>query len=399
MTMLLEEWLNETNCSAIVREVRELSCYMAVGQWTQAHQKKIFWRNRQGVVFPLEHAKVISLSCILAGDPGSYKSEAVRFVKKVCRAYNDLVLSRMSPTHQPIPIFPYDQVTKEFLLTDLAQQTKLLADANAPCITTIFIDELINFLNRREYVEPLVGLLNSLLDQPPEYAAGTQKRQGELIKRPLVSLFAACAPSWFKYMPEALFTGGYSGRCPFYWVRYPSDKERQPFGQVAHDGADRRLAEILWHLPQQDIVLTPDSIDIYAKWERDFGKEKAHDIQALDEWFKRRAIQSVRWASSISLAHGETEVTPEFMNEANKHMNWICQTLERVWEELDSDDSTRYRIFVSQLVGKEFSESQLFDLGVKCMKYSMRASSIIDYMKKSSILAVRPSTSKWFYRG
>lgn len=388
----LDQWLSETGCSAIPRRVKELSSYLTIAQWCQANQRTISWQNKAGQFFPLEHAKVISLSAFLCGDPGSYKSEAVRLIGKVLGHYNDLVMSRLPPDNAPIPIFPYDKITNEYLLTCLAQQSQQLPE-DQPTISTIIVDEAINFLNKRDYVEPLVGTLNSLVDQPSRYTTGTLKRQTEVIRRPIVSVILACAPGWFKHLPEAIFSGGWTGRCMFYAVPYPKDEERQPLGKVVESGGAARLAESLYYLPKGQITLSVEAIETYIKWETQFGKYKAHPLPAIDEWMKRRAIMAVRLASCIALAHGEVFVSNFHMDEANRHMEHIQATLEMVWDEIDSDDSTRFQTLLSLMRGRKFTEEELLSLAVTRMKSTSRAMQIIYYMKQSGMVV--SDGSKW----
>jgi hypothetical protein len=359
----------------------------------QAQLKTLEWENSSGHRFPLEHAKVVSLSAILCGDPGSYKSEAVRLINKVLDAYNELVLLRIPQDQVPIPIYPFDKVSNEFLLSCLAQQS-VGQPEGSPTISTIIVEEAINFLNKRDYVEPLIGTLNSLVDQPPKYATGTQKRQGEFIKRPVVSILLACAPGWFKHLPEAVFSGGWTGRCMFYNVPYPKDEDRQPLGKAIESGGAGRLAEVMYHFPKDPIILSYESIRIYEKWEREFGRHKAHPLPAIDEWLKRRAIMAVRFASAVALSNYETRVTPRYMEEADFHMRHIQVTLESVWDQIDSDDTTRYNALVQLLRGRILTEEELLNLAVARMKSTQRAMGILSYMKMNGIL-VAPEFGKW----
>lgn len=327
---LLEMWMDETTCSAVPAQVKEMACYLTIAAVCQAQQRTFKYLNPAGVEFDLGHVKVLSLSCILSGKPGSYKSETIRFMKRIMEETGIIFL------------YPHDQVTREFLLSTLVQEQQ---QKQLPAvISTVMVDELVNFLNKKEYVEPLIGTLNALLDQPPAYAVGTHKRGTETLLKPIVNMYAACAPAWFKFLPEALFTGGFAGRCMFYDVPYPSDDERQPRGKVCHAGAEKRLAAALLNMPNGYLKLTNKAINQYDVWEQEWGKEDMHPLPVLDEWFKRRAIQTVRLGGAVSLANGTNMVDEDHLLEANKHLEHVKKTLEKVWFEVDSDASTAHQM-------------------------------------------------------
>lgn len=378
--------------SAIPRQVKEYACYLFLGQLSQAQTRRIEWTTSHGEVHPLKHAKVVSLSSILVGKPGSYKSECVRFINKVCDRYNEACVAQPKQHLVPILIYPHDQCTKEMLLTTLSTMAKERGSADElhPIQTTILIDELINFLNKREYVEPLIGTLNSLLDQPPKYSVGTQRRQTEFIPHPIASIIAACAPSWFRYLPEALFTGGFSGRCAFYGVPYPKDSERQPMGSVSlHDG-DIRLGKLATYLPSGDFTMDPKASNLYMNWEREFGREDAHILEALDEWYKRRAIQSARLAGCIALSSGQTLIELHHMEEADFHMKHIEKTLEKVWEEIDGDYPTRHKMLVTSLSGSEMPMSEIESIAVRYLRTPSQAHATLDWWLNHGFL--KPTT-------
>lgn len=393
--MILETWLDETTPSAIPSQVKEWCCYLTIAQVLQARGQTLYYANTSGATFHLEHVKTISLSCILTGDPGSYKSEAVRLMKKVCMAYNDLALAmeNLHLTKPCVNVYPHDKVTSEWLLTTLYKWSKEREGSEESTCTSIFVDELVTFLNRKEYVAHLIGDLNCLMDQPPSYGVGTQKRQDEIILNPVASLLAACAPSWFKFLPEPLFTGGFTGRCMFYGVPYPKDEDRQPRGSAVRKGGALRIAKALFNMPDTPLVMTPEAIALYDTWERAWGKRRVHPLQALDEWFKRRAILSARLAGCVALAQYETSVTVHHMQRANFHMEHVLNTLEAVWEEIDSDDSIRFRVLQTALVGKALNDVELLDLAVDKMRSSGKAMQILDYMKRVGIIV--PKEGKW----
>ena len=148
--MLIDEWLTQTACSASREETKRMACYLTVAQVAQTQQRIFEYETTAGRRFPLPHLKVLSLSCILVGRPGSYKSETVRLIWKILDQYNILSLD-MESDPPAVPLYPHDQCTREFLLTTLSKQQ----DDDQPCHSSIIIEELVNFLNKREYVEPL----------------------------------------------------------------------------------------------------------------------------------------------------------------------------------------------------------------------------------------------------
>lgn len=395
----LDEWLTEMSCSAVNRQTKEFACYLLMGSVAQSQLRKFEYQNRQGIQAPLPHCKTASLSCILSGKPGSYKSETVRLIKRVLQ---DLY---------PADVYPHDQVTREYLVSTLqALQQRVTKNPDAskpgkqfsttmpPLPITIIIDELVNFLNRREYIEPLVGTLNTLLDQPPVYAVGTQTRKDEVVYNPVVNLIAACAPSWFKYLPEPLFTGGFAGRCLFYNVAYPSDEDRQPRGQIVQDGGVERLAEyVRRNTPKGNLVLTYEAILKHDVWEKEWGREDAHPLSVLDEWYKRRLVQTTRLAGAIALAHDSTTITPQWLDDANEHMTHVGKTLEEVWFEVEGDQSTQHKMLQLALANKAMTWAEIEDLAVKYLKSPVIAHRIIDWWVKHDVL-LEGKGSRWYFR-
>lgn len=392
--MLIDHWLSEMHTSALPKQVKEMACYLTIAQILTAQKRQASWTSSGDMVFPLHHVKTISMSCILVGKPGSYKSEAVRFIHRVLDRYSDRAMKTMNPHKPPVYIYPYDQCTREYLCTCLSERSKEVPEVQV----TMLIDELVNFLNKREYVEPLIGTLNSLLDQPPKYNVGTQKRKSELITKPIGALIAACAPGWFQYLPVALFTGGFAGRCMFYGVPYPRDEDRQPMGSICGEGAEERLGELLYYMTHEPLTLDSDASKIYMEWERLWGKEDAHPLEAIDEWYKRRAIQVVRLASCIGLSRDRHIINPEDMYEANFHMTHIQNTLESVWEELDGDYPTRYKMFRLQLIHQAYTLTEIEHMAIKYLRTPSQAHSTIDWWVNRGILCPVEG-GKWIYKG
>ena len=369
--------MNETTCSALPATVKELACYLCISSFAQHQERQFKYRTQTGNVFDLPHVKIIANSCILSGKPGSYKSETVRFIKRILDA-TKIVYN-----------YPHDQVTREFLLSTLVQEQIAKQQTSMP--VTIIIDELVNFLNKKEYVEPLIGTLNALLDQPDVYSVGTHKRSTEAIKRPIANIIAACAPSWFKYLPEALFTGGFAGRCMFYEVPYPSDDDRQPRGAVCVPGAEARLAASLLGLPNGHLILSTTSIAMHDQWEMEWGKEDAHPLGVLDEWLKRRAIQTVRLAGAVALSQNSIIIEEEHMLEANKHLEHVKKTLERVWFEVDTDAATAHKMLQIALAGKAISLVDIENLAVRHLRNPAYAQRVISWWLDHSILKPIPT--------
>ena len=380
---LIDAWFQETTTSAIPAQVKELACYITAASFAQAQERKFKYLNQAGVVQDLPHVKTISCSVILSGKPGSYKSECCRFVKRILE-------------HTQVPyIYPHDQVSREYMLSTLIneQDNKKLTSISS----TIVIDELVNFLNRKEYVEPLVGTLNALLDQPDTYASGTHRRGSEVLKKPVINLIAACAPSWFKHLPEALFTGGFAGRCMFYDVPYPSELERQPRGSVCLPGAEARLAQELINMPNGHLVLTYRAIQLHDMWEMSFGREDAHPLPVLDEWFKRRAIQTVRLAGGVALARGTTLIDDDEMLEANKHLEHVMKSVEKVWHEVDTDDVTAYRMLQLTLTGTKLTLNDTNNVATKYLRDPIRAQRIVSWWLEHRILKPVSNTTPQLY--
>lgn len=380
--MLIDEWMNETVTSAVPAQVKELACYLTCAAMAQSQERKVEYTNPSGHVLPLPHIKVISCSVILAGKPGSYKSETVRFIKRILEAT------------KAVYVYPHDQCTREFLLSTLVQEQQQKQQTSISA--TICIDELVNFLNKKEYVEPLIGTLNALLDQPDAYAVGTHKRQTETIHRPYANIIAACAPSWFRYLPEALFTGGFAGRCMFYDVPYPSDDQRQPRGSVCLPGAENRLAKLLLTMPNGHLVLTQEAIAQHDQWELEWGREDFHPLAVLDEWYKRRAIQAVRLAGGVALAHDTNIIDEEHLLEANKHLEHVKKTLEKVWFEVDSDTATAHRMLQIALASATggMRLKDIEDLAVRHLRNPGYAQRVIDWWISHGILVpVQQGTS------
>lgn len=369
---ILDLWLQETTCSAIPSQVKEFACFLAVAAVAQNQERRFKYKSYAGQISNLPHIKICSLSVIMTGKPGSYKSENIKFIQRV------LAASKL------VYLYPHDQCTREFLLSTLVQEQ---TQRKSPSISaTIMIDELVNFLNRKEYVEPLIGTLNALLDQPDKYAVGTHKRQTETLYRPLANIYAACAPSWFKYLPEALFTGGFAGRCMFYEIPYPSDDERQPRGMVCLSGAEARIAAALQHMPKGDFILTPSAIAQHDVWEMEWGKEDVHPLPVLDEWFKRRAIGTVRLAGAIALSTGTTDVDDYHMLEANKHMEHVKKSLERVWFDVDADAATAHKMLQMALAGKAMHLKDIEALAVRHLRNPAYAQRVISWWMQNDIL-------------
>lgn len=394
--MMIDDWLTQTSTSGLPQQVKEMACYLAIAQMTTAQERTVAWSTRDGHTHLMGNVKIISLSAILVGDPGSYKSETVRLIGRVLSAYNKMVLKNMKPDHPPVPIYPHDQVTREHLISTLSQQAH--SNPQGPTISCIIVDELINMLNKREYVEPLIGTLNSLLDQPEKYAAGTQKRQTEYIPRPLVSLLGACAPGWFQYMPEALFTGGYAGRCIFYGVPYPRDEDRQPFGRACAPAGEDVLGESLYNIPTEPLVLDSYASKLFMAWDKDYGRQHAHPLPAIDEWYKRRAIQAVRLACCICLSRNEVVVTCDHLEEADKHMRHIEKTLVYVWDQIDSDQLTRYRTIKSRLMGRELTMLELEDSIIEVLKNIRAGHSLLNQWREAGLI-VPVQGGKWKFKG
>jgi hypothetical protein len=379
----LQEWTYEMQTSALGRQIKEYACFVTLASIGQHQFRQFKYLNRQGVINDLHTPGVITTSVIFCGKPGSYKSELVRFMKRVLEATTECSL------------YPHDQCTREFLLSTLHEQqltTTEVVDGKVkfkPVVSTIIIDELINFLNRREYVEPLIGTLNALLDQPPAYAVGTHKRGSEILRRPICNFIAACAPSWFRYLPEALFSGGFAGRCGFYGVPYPTDADRQPRGSVCIDKVEspQRLASYLENnLPPGPLVLTADAIKQYDSWEMEWGKEDAHPLEVLDEWFKRRVIQCVRLAGGIAMAHDRLEVTLGDMEWANVHMRHIEQTLEHVWFEVEGDAPTQHKMLQVALTSKALTLGEIEAIAIRHLRSPLVAQRIIDWWLSHGML-------------
>lgn len=389
----LEQWLAEMSTSALGRQVKEYGCYQMLASLGQSQLRKFQYLNKYGVTHDLSAPGTMSLSTVFCGKPGSYKSELVRFIKRVLEATKS------------VQLYPHDQCTREMMLSTLHDlQATTVTSTNGkvnfkPLATTIVIDELVNFLNRREYVEPLVGTLNALLDQPPSYVVGTHKRGTELIRLPILSFIAACAPSWFKNLPEQLFTGGFSGRCGFYGVPYPRDEDRQPRGSICIDKVEspKRLATYLQeHLPIGSITLTYEAIQIYDQWEREYGKEDAHPLECIDEWYKRRCIQTVRLAGAIAMSHDRLMVTPEEMHEANKHMLHVQNTLEFVWFEVEGDGPTQHKMLQVALTAKALTLSEIEDIAIKYFRSPMYAQRWVDWHISHSLLVMSSKEkNKW----
>lgn len=379
--MLIDEWLTQTACSASREETKRMACYLTVAQVAQTQQRIFEYETTAGRRFPLPHLKVLSLSCILVGRPGSYKSETVRLIWKILDQYNILSLD-MESDPPAVPLYPHDQCTREFLLTTLSKQQ----DDDQPCHSSIIIEELVNFLNKREYVEPLIGTLNTLLDQPPKYSTGTQRRGSETLNQPIVSFIGACAPGWFEYLPAALFTGGLAGRIPFFGVRYPKDSERQPRGAASIAGADRVLATELHNMPSGNLLLSPAAIKLHDQLELKYGKESVHPMAAVDEWYKRRVIQETRVAGCIALAQGTTQITPHHQEEAISIMDHVCKTLEGVWFETTDTMAEQMRMFTSMIQGKSLHVTEIESIGFKCLKSSVTVHRIMDWWMNKGIL-------------
>lgn len=372
--MFLEEYLKETSTSALSTQVKEMAAYMCCAALGQAQTRKFFYRSAGGVLTPFQQIKILSLSFILCGKPGSFKSETIRLMKRIMRTAG-------------LPVYPHDQVTREYLLSTLSKMAVKRTDGKA--ISMILVEELVNFLNRREYVEPLVGTLNSLLDQPDDYGVGTHKRGTETLKSPLVSFFGACAPSWFQYLPEALFTGGFAGRCLFYWVPYPAKEDRQPRGQAAHEGAAERLGKTLKQVPDGDLILTQEAIRFFDQISNQWSEEDAHPLPVIDEWLKRRAIQTVRLAGAVAMADFRTDVTKEDMDAAHKHLEHVTETVENVWFEVGGDIASQHRMLRLHLHSKlGWKLKELEEVAIKYLRSPMAAHKVIDWWLQHQILRV-----------
>jgi len=396
MPDFMDTWLDEMTTSALREPAKKLACILAVASYAQYQKRRFWYLNPNGVKERLPHTKVLSISCILTGRPGSYKSETVRMVRRV-----------LDETKQ-VNVYPHDQVSREYLVTTLAAMQSAQVKAteiydsntktikipkNPPPITcTICIEELINFLNRREYVEPLVGALNTLLDQPPSYGAGTQRRQSEIIHRPIINFIGACAPSWFHQLPESLFTGGFAGRCLFYTVPYPRDEDRQPRGQICKDGGEERLAHLLTHggIPDGDITLDNPTIRIHDRMEAEWGRELAHAIPVLDEWYKRRAIQTTRLAGAIALAHCSDTVQLEYWDEAHTIMQEVEKTLEEIWFETAGSQEVQYNAFRLDVGDKLHAWQELEAKAVRHFRSVRVAQSSLDWWRENDILTPQP---------
>lgn len=397
--MFRDEWMREMSTSALGQQVKEFACYLTLASLGQAQLRTFKYKNRFGQEQDLPAPGVMSQSTIFCGKPGSYKSELVRFIKRVLESTKSVLL------------YPHDQCTREYLLSTLHDQQmqgtvtetgedgKIKVRRDKPIVTTVIIDELVNFLNRREYVEPLIGTLNALLDQPPSYAVGTHKRGTETIRRPILNFIAACAPGWFKNLPEQLFTGGFSGRCGFYGVPYPRDEDRQPRGSVCIDKVEspKRLADyIAEHLPLGPLVLTYESIQIHDNWEKEWGKEDAHPLECIDEWFKRRAIQTVRLAGAIAMSQDRLVITPGDMQEANRHLLHVQNTLEFVWFEIEGDGPTQHRMLQIALTAKPLTLSEVEGIAIKHFRSPMYAQRWIDWHISHGLLVVsEKEKGKW----
>lgn len=377
-----DEWMHEMGTSALSAQVKEFGCYLTLASVGQAQLRTFKYRNHFGQLLDLPAPGTMSLSTIFCGKPGSYKSELVRFIKRVLEATK---VARL---------YPHDQCTREFLLSTLhdqqaADQTpetgadgKIRINKEKPIVSTVIIDELVNFLNRREYVEPLIGTLNALLDQPPSYAVGTHKRGTETIRRPILNFIAACAPGWFKNLPEQLFTGGFSGRCGFYGVPYPRDEDRQPRGSVCIDKVQsplRLAAYIAEHIPEGPLELSYESIQLHDAWEREWGREDAHPLECIDEWFKRRAIQTVRLAGAIAMSQDRLVVSSADMQEANRHLSHVQNTLEFVWFEVEGDGPTQHRMLQVALTSKPLGLPEIETIAIKHFRSPMYAQRWIDW--------------------
>ena len=65
-----------------------------------------------------------------------------------------------------------------------------------------------------------------------------------------------------------------------------------------------------------------------------------------------------------------------------------------MWDQIDSDDTTRYNALVQLLRGRILTEEELLNLAVARMKSTQRAMGILSYMKMNGIL-VAPEFGKW----
>lgn len=380
---ILDQWMQETTCSALPDQVKEFACYLTVSSVAQAQERRFQYTTPGGVVLDLPHVKIISTSTIISGKPGSYKSECVRFIKRI--------LERCSPLTY---VYPHDQCSREFLLSTLVQEQIAKKLSSISC--TILIDELVNFLNKKEYVEPLIGTLNALLDQPDSYAVGTHKRQTETVVKPVANIIAACAPSWFKYLPEALFTGGFAGRCMFYDVPYPDAQARQPRGAVCLPGAEQRLAHSLLNMPNGSLVLSNRAIKLHDTWEMQWGGEDFHPLAVLDEWYKRRAVCSVRLAGAVALSHGTTLVDEDHLLEANKHLEHVKKTLEKVWFDVDADAATAHKMLMVALSGRDMALPDIELLAVRYLRNPGYAQRMIDWWINHSMLKPVQGKTNYF---
>lgn len=371
--MFLQEYLKETVTSALSDQVKEMMAYLCCGGLAQCQKRHFYYLNPQGVKIKFQQIKYANLSIILCGKPGSFKSEAIRLCKRIFKSAG-------------LPVYPHDQVTREYLLSTLSKLGAKQEGGEA--ISIILVEELVNFLNRREYVEPLVGTLNSLLDQPDEYGIGTHKRATEILKKPLVSFFGACAPGWFQYLPEALFTGGFAGRCLFYWVPYPERADKQPRGQIAQEGAHERLGQLLQRVPQGDLTLSFEAIRFFDSLSNQWAEEDSHPLPVIDEWLKRRAIQTVRLAGGVALSNDRTEISRTDMQTAHEHLEHVTNSVEQVWFEVGGDISSQHRMLRIHLMGRlRWDLRELEEVAIKYLRSPMAAHRIIDWWLNHGILA------------
>lgn len=150
------------------------------------------------------------------------------------------------------------------------------------------------------------------------------------------------------------------------------------------------------HLPNGPLTLTYEAVSLHDGWEQEYGKEDAHPLECIDEWFKRRCIQTIRLAGAIALANDRSTITPQDMLEANKHMLHVQRTLEFVWFEVEGDGPTQHRMLQVALTSKPLALSEIETIAIKHFRSPMYAQRWIDWhLSHGMLIQSTTESGKW----
>lgn len=254
---------------------------------------------------------------VLVGPQAEKKSQALNTMTDIMRRVNERLEDSGVPDHRRIRVLPETMSPEDFLNAmktyELTEAEVIAGDltirqTDVESVGLMVNDELATLLGKQSFhAEKWVAYFTALYNCPSRWIDSTISSGKRELRNVALTTAFATTPDWIRdSITDAMFNGGYMGRCMFVY-RTGSGREipkPQPLDPIAAQALATDLVR-LTELREVEFEVADDFEDYFTHWYHQ-NKQQVADEPKMIGWYKRKDLQLLKLAMILGLSQGRT---------------------------------------------------------------------------------------------